>query len=128
MTDYKLLCEALRGFIETDPHYIPVMSNASALLYDALPDLNWAGFYIVRPLDAPGADVSAEDVETAAGGVADYVLKDDIDLTEAGEDTAGTVYVSGRFNREKIVLAEGDTVEAHEAELRLRNILFTSLK
>ena len=121
MTDYKLLCEALRGFIETDPHYIPVMSNASALLYDALPDLNWAGFYIVRPLDAPGA-------ETAAGGVADYVLKDDIDLTEAGEDTAGTVYVSGRFNREKIVLAEGDTVEAHEAELRLRNILFTSLK
>ena len=66
--------------------------------------------------------------QTAAGGVADYVLKDDIDLTEAGKDTAGTVYVSGRFNREKIVLAEGDAVEAHEAELRLRNILFTSLK
>lgn len=69
MTDYKLLCEALRGFIESDPHYIPVMSNASALLYDALPDLNWAGFYIVRPLDAPGADAAAEGAETAAGGV-----------------------------------------------------------
>ena len=69
MTDYKLLCEALRGFIETDTHYIPVMSNAPALLYDALPDLNWAGFYIVRPLDAPGADAAAEGAETAAGGV-----------------------------------------------------------
>lgn len=67
-------------------------------------------------------------IQTASGGVADYVLKDDIDLTDAEADTAGTVYVSGRFNREKIVLAESDTVEAHEAELRLRNILFTALK
>lgn len=77
---------------------------------------------------AEGEDPATAAIQTAAGGVADYVLKEDIDLTEAAADTAGTVYVSGRFHRGKIVLTEGDTVEAHEAELRLRNILFTSLK
>ena len=75
-----------------------------------------------------GEDPATSAAQTAAGGVADYVLAADIDLMEASADTAGTVYVSGRFNREKIVLAESDTVEAHEAELRLRNILFTALK
>ena len=66
--------------------------------------------------------------QTAAGKVADYVLMRDVDLTAAEADAVGTVYISGRFNREKMILAEGDTVEAHEAELRLRSIYFTTLK
>ena len=63
--------------------------------------------------------------QTAAGDVAEYVLMRDVDATEA--DAVGTVYVKGRFNREKIILSEGDTVDAHEAELRLRDIHFTAL-
>lgn len=63
--------------------------------------------------------------QTAAGDVAEYVLVQDVDATEA--DAVGTVYVKGRFNREKIILSEGDTVDAHEAELRLRDIHFTAL-
>ena len=63
--------------------------------------------------------------QTAAGDVAEYVLVRDVDATEA--DAVGTVYVKGRFNREKIILSEGDTVDAHEAELRLRDIHFTAL-
>ncbi len=27
---------------------MPLLANASALLYETLPDLNWAGFYLVR--------------------------------------------------------------------------------
>ena len=64
--------------------------------------------------------------QTATGEVAEYVLMRDADATEA--EIVGTVYVKGRFNREKIILADGDTVEAHEAELRLRDIHFTTLK
>lgn len=64
--------------------------------------------------------------QTAAGETAEFVLMRDVDAAEA--DAVGTVYVSGRFHREKIVLAAGDTVEAHEDELRLRNIYFTTLK
>lgn len=48
MPDYNMLKEQLEGFLDTDPFYVPALSNASALLWEALSDINWAGFYIVR--------------------------------------------------------------------------------
>ena len=48
MTDYQLLCDELRSLAESERHWLPLLSNASALLYDALPDLNWAGFYLIE--------------------------------------------------------------------------------
>lgn len=48
MTDFELLCEQLRGLAESEPHWLPLLSNASALLYATLPDLNWAGFYLTE--------------------------------------------------------------------------------
>lgn len=75
-----------------------------------------------------GKEAATAAEQTAKGGICDYIMKDALDLTAAEADAVGTVYVSGRFNREKIVLAAEDTVEAHEAELRLRNIYFTALK
>ena len=46
--DFDLLCRQVESFLETDRWYVTVMSNVSALLYDVLPDLNWAGFYVQR--------------------------------------------------------------------------------
>ncbi len=48
MIDYKLITGQLKALVDDDHYFIPVLSNASALLYDSLPDLNWAGFYLVR--------------------------------------------------------------------------------
>jgi GAF domain-containing protein len=48
MTDYNLLAEQIKSLAEDEPNYIPVLSNASAILYDAMPDLNWAGFYLMN--------------------------------------------------------------------------------
>ena len=48
MTDFKLLNEQLKALAEIDAHYIPLLSNASAMLYEALDDVNWAGFYLMR--------------------------------------------------------------------------------
>lgn len=48
MTDYQLLCDQLRSLGESERHWLPLLSNASALLYEALPDLNWAGFYLLE--------------------------------------------------------------------------------
>ncbi len=47
MIDYPLMAEQLKGLAEEDSSFIPVLSNASALIMDTLPDLNWAGFYLV---------------------------------------------------------------------------------
>ncbi len=48
MTDYRALIAQLRALAEEDGWYVPLLSNASALLYGALPSLNWAGFYLLR--------------------------------------------------------------------------------
>ena len=48
MTDYGMLCRQAREMISADPYYVPALSNLSALLMDSLPDLNWAGFYLLR--------------------------------------------------------------------------------
>ncbi len=48
MTDYSLLCEQMRSLAEGERHWLPTLANASALLFEALPDLNWAGFYLME--------------------------------------------------------------------------------
>ena len=39
------LPEMMRGLLSGEGDEIAVMANASALIYDLVPDLNWAGFY-----------------------------------------------------------------------------------
>lgn len=48
MMDYKLMKEQIKGFAETDPWFLPLLSNAAAILYQSLPNINWAGFYLIR--------------------------------------------------------------------------------
>ena len=46
--DYELLGAQLQSFAEADNWYVPLMANAAALLFDALADVNWVGFYLLR--------------------------------------------------------------------------------
>ena len=43
--DYKLLCAQLKALTEDVENPISNLSNASALLWQELADINWAGFY-----------------------------------------------------------------------------------
>lgn len=45
MTDYSLLCQNLFAISDGVPYETANLANASALLWEHLPDLNWAGFY-----------------------------------------------------------------------------------
>lgn len=47
-TDYKLLTEQLQALLAQETYFVPALSNASALLWEELENINWAGFYIVR--------------------------------------------------------------------------------
>ena len=47
MTDYTLLMEQAASMVETEPHYVAALSNISALIYESLDRLNWAGFYLM---------------------------------------------------------------------------------
>ena len=44
-TLYRDLCAALESLVAGEPDPIANMANASALITESLPDLNWAGFY-----------------------------------------------------------------------------------
>ena len=49
--DYGLLAQQLEALSEGEPSWLPLLSNASALLAEHLDDINWAGFYLAMPLD-----------------------------------------------------------------------------
>ena len=48
MTDYNELCDALQALIGGVPHRTANLANASALIFNSLDDLNWAGFYLME--------------------------------------------------------------------------------
>ena len=48
MTDYTLLTNQIKSLAEASCHFLPLLSNASALLNEALTDINWVGFYLVK--------------------------------------------------------------------------------
>lgn len=59
MTDYGLLAKQIVSLAEVDAHWLPVLSNAAALLWDALDDINWVGFYLVDPVTVTGVEPGA---------------------------------------------------------------------
>ena len=44
-TMYRDLASALEGLVAGEPDQIANMANASGLIYETLPDVNWVGFY-----------------------------------------------------------------------------------
>jgi GAF domain-containing protein len=44
-TMYRDLASALEGLVSGEPDPVANMANAAALIWETLPDLNWAGFY-----------------------------------------------------------------------------------
>lgn len=47
-TDYDLLLAQAEAITSGEPDLIANLSNISALVYDALADVNWVGFYLTR--------------------------------------------------------------------------------
>ena len=48
MADYEMMALQLEGLLEGTGWYITGLSNASALIWQGLEDINWAGFYLMR--------------------------------------------------------------------------------
>jgi L-methionine (R)-S-oxide reductase len=44
-TLYRDLASALESLVADEPDAVANMANAAALIWESLPDLNWAGFY-----------------------------------------------------------------------------------
>jgi GAF domain-containing protein len=46
--DYARLAEELGGLLEGESDFVANAANTAAFIFDALPELNWAGFYFLR--------------------------------------------------------------------------------
>lgn len=53
---YRDLLAAAGALTEGEPDGVANMANVAALLWEFLPDLNWAGFYRVAPAKAGGGE------------------------------------------------------------------------
>lgn len=47
-TDYDVLCEQASGLLSGQRHRVANAANLSALVFQELADLNWAGFYFLE--------------------------------------------------------------------------------
>ena len=45
---YPMICQQITALTEGVPHLIANLANASAVLNEALTDINWVGFYLVQ--------------------------------------------------------------------------------
>nr|WP_298931756.1 GAF domain-containing protein [uncultured Erythrobacter sp.] len=52
---YRQLCDAADALTSDEPDAVANMANVAALMWEFLPDLNWAGFYRIAPAKS-GAD------------------------------------------------------------------------
>ena len=45
---YRLMNAQLAALVQGEHHPLPNLANAAALLWETLPDINWAGFYVMQ--------------------------------------------------------------------------------
>lgn len=55
--DYASLADELTGLLAGESDLVANAANTSALLFDALPDINWAGFYFLRGRGLNGGEL-----------------------------------------------------------------------
>ena len=107
MTDYKLLTEQMKAIAEDEKWFVPVMSNASAILYDNMEDLNWAGFYIMRDgalvLGPFQGKVACINIPVGKGVCGTAVAKDATMLVEDVHQFPGHIACDSASNSEIVV-------------------------
>ena len=105
--DYQLLLSQAREIIGADPWYVAALSNLSALIMDTLPDLNWAGFYLIRdgrlvvgPFQGKPACVH---IETGRGVCGTAVEKDQIQVVPDVHAFPGHIACDGASASEIVI-------------------------
>ncbi|MBR1860339.1 MAG: GAF domain-containing protein [Lachnospiraceae bacterium] len=107
MTDYKLMTEQLRSLAEDGRGFIPVLANASALIFESMENLNWAGFYlmdrgslVLGPFQGKTACIR---IAVGRGVCGTAVEKDETQLVKNVHEFPGHIACDGASNSEIVV-------------------------
>ncbi len=104
---YKIMNAQLQALIEGVPHPIANMANASALLYEVLPDINWAGFYLMEDgqlvLGPFQGKTACIEIKIGKGVCGTAVERNEIMLVENVHEFPGHIACDGASNSEIVL-------------------------
>ena len=107
MTDYNLMIKQLLGLSESSKNYIPLLSNVSALIYENMKDLNWAGFYLVKDnnllLGPFQGKVACVNIENGKGVCGTALKKDEVIRVEDVHKFPGHIACGSASNSEIVL-------------------------
>ena len=105
--DYKECLTALRALVEGVPHQTANLANASALLYDRLKEINWAGFYLMEegklvlgPFQGKPACI---EISVGRGVCGTAVERNETILVENVHEFPGHIACDGASNSEIVI-------------------------
>ena len=106
-TDYNELCASLRALICGVPHKTANLANASALIFESLDDLNWAGFYLMEEgklvLNAFQGKPACIEIAVGRGVCGTAVLEKKTQLVPNVHEFPGHIACDGASNSEIVV-------------------------
>jgi len=107
MTDYKTLIKQIESISQNVDYDITILSNVSALIYEALDNLNWCGFYILRnnrlELGPFQGKVACTKIEIGKGVCGTSVLKDETILVKDVHEFPGHIACDSASNSEIVI-------------------------
>ena len=107
MTDYNLMIKQMISLSESSKNYIPLLSNVSALIYENMKDLNWAGFYLVKDnnllLGPFQGKVACVNIENGKGVCGTALKKDEVIRVEDVHKFPGHIACSSASRSEIVV-------------------------
>ena len=107
MTDYELLSQQISSLAEDENFFIPVLSNASAILYENIEDINRAGFYLMDKgslmLGPFQGKVACIRIELGKGVCGTAAQKDETQLVKDVHQFPGHIACDSASNSEIVV-------------------------
>ena len=112
MNNYDLLIKQIISLSEESRNYIPLMSNISALLFDNLKDINWAGFYLVKDnsllLGPFQGKVACVNIEKGKGVCGTCLEKDETIVVDNVHEFKGHIACDSASNSEIVTPIHSD--------------------
>lgn len=81
---------------------------------------------VLGKITASGKYTKADSAATDGSNVGSAVLVEDVDATDG--DVTTEIYISGMFNRNKLIFGGSDTADKQEDNLRIHNIYFSAFE
>ena len=107
MTNYELVSRQLAALVEGIPYEVANLANASALLWQEMPDINWVGFYkmtdgalVLGPFQGKPACIR---IPVGRGVCGTAVAEDKIQLVYDVHDFPGHIACDSASNSEIVL-------------------------